>query len=604
MALHGPIGQNSYWERVREQMRSDIAEVVRAEIAKIPDTLSTTSSHTEPLNEFRENLAQLSWEFQRHEDEVRHLLRVGLKLTEANKPNPQMELTSGMLSQKQALAVNSHAGADQALCSTETTVFEQLAAQAMDEINPSKDMALDEQQQMHKELHAEVLLCNTRPSENGLQPQEEAIRNNTVAEKLRNLYDTINTINAESENLVRTSRASRRIAESPTFRDRIQAFVHSTTFMAFSATLVVTNGLFVAWQTQKDLQFKHSLYQEGDPARDFSYAPEVELLFIIIFTLEIIVRILGDRLAFCFGIEWRWNMFDAFLIMSSLLEVLIKNNNLSFARLLRVLRMIRGLRIVRALRFFLSLRKMIYSIMNCLLALFWLTVLICLVIFVFATCFMQATANYIDISADGKCVQDLTDKYGTLWDSMLTLFMSITGGLDWHEASRPIFCTSTVYGIFFLLYIFFVTFGVLNVVTGVFVDKALEIAQLDQDMAIMDQVEQQKKDMKNLRQFLEDIDDNCDGVITKEEIMGHITGDSELIQAALQTMHIDGASLDQLFDILDPEQTGHVLIEEFVQGCLRVRGDAKSIDMCRLLVESRLMHGKLKRCLNRLEQQM
>jgi len=185
------------------------------------------------------------------------------------------------------------------------------------------------------------------------------------------------------------------------------------------------------------------------------------------------------------------------------LEVLIKNNNLSFARLLRVLRMIRGLRIVRALRFFLSLRKMIYSIMNCLLALFWLTVLICLVIFVFATCFMQATANYIDISADGKCVQDLTDKYGTLWDSMLTLFMSITGGLDWHEASRPIFCTSTVYGIFFLLYIFFVTFGVLNVVTGVFVDKALEIAQLDQDMAIMDQVEQQKKDMKNLRQFLE-----------------------------------------------------------------------------------------------------
>lgn len=103
MALHGPIGQNSYWERVREQMRSDIAEVVRAEIAKIPDTLSATSSHTEPLNEFRENLAQLSWEFQRHEDEVRHLLRVGLKLTEANKPNPQMELTSGMLSQKQAL---------------------------------------------------------------------------------------------------------------------------------------------------------------------------------------------------------------------------------------------------------------------------------------------------------------------------------------------------------------------------------------------------------------------------------------------------------------------------------------------------------------------
>lgn len=48
---------------------------------------------------------------------------------------------------------------------------------------------------------------------------------------------------------------------------------------------------------------------------------------------------------------------------------------------------------------------------------------------------------------------------------MLTLFMSIAGGLSWEEAMRPLRTVSPVAVIFLTLYIVITVFAVLNVAT-------------------------------------------------------------------------------------------------------------------------------------------
>ena len=50
---------------------------------------------------------------------------------------------------------------------------------------------------------------------------------------------------------------------------------------------------------------------------------------------------------------------------------------------------------------------------------------------------------------------------------MLTLFMSITGGLSWVEALEPLRDASEIAAACMLLYIFITIFAILNVVTGV-----------------------------------------------------------------------------------------------------------------------------------------
>merc|ERR1712007_371253 len=73
------------------------------------------------------------------------------------------------------------------------------------------------------------------------------------------------------------------------------------------------------------------------------------------------------------------------------------------------------------------------------------------------------------------------DRYfGSVIDTMITLFLSITGGLDWGEAVEPL-RGSVMYGVW-ILYIVMSQFAVLNVVTSVFVESVLASAKSDKKL--------------------------------------------------------------------------------------------------------------------------
>merc|ERR1719461_2288121 len=113
-------------------------------------------------------------------------------------------------------------------------------------------------------------------------------------------------------------------------------------------------------------------------------------------------------------------------------------------------------------------------------SLFWLMILLFLILYIFSIFFTQGVSDYLMDNADAldrstdlrsqpdKTCSTTTDllewHYGSLYLSALTLFISITGGVSWNEVMHPLTEAGKFFVVMFLVYIFFCTFSVLNIV--------------------------------------------------------------------------------------------------------------------------------------------
>merc|ERR1740129_2579005 len=173
----------------------------------------------------------------------------------------------------------------------------------------------------------------------------------------------------------------------------------------------------------------------------------------------------------------------------------------------------------------------------------------------------------------------------------MVLFMSISGGMDWDEILWLLADLSVVYAAFYCFYVAFVVFGVLNVVTAVFVDNAWQIAQMDRDLVVQEQTKKKEAYMKELKNLFMEADIDESGSLSWEEFEEHLQDNR--VQAYLSTMELDVTEAHSLFKLLDLHNQNKVHIDDFVNGCMRLKGGAKSIDVCTLLYENRKFNFKL-----------
>merc|ERR1712232_57522 len=79
--------------------------------------------------------------------------------------------------------------------------------------------------------------------------------------------------------------------------------------------------------------------------------------------------------------------------------------------------------------------------------------------------------------------------FGSLGGTALTLFQSITGGVDWRDISHPLGDSiSPMLAIVFIGYVSFMILALLNVVTGIFVDNAITKTKEHSDIFMMNNV--------------------------------------------------------------------------------------------------------------------
>merc|ERR1719324_11695 len=247
-----------------------------------------------------------------------------------------------------------------------------------------------------------------------------------------------------------------------------------------------------------------------------------------------------------------WNYFDSFVVGIGLVEtitdLLIADtdatsggvSSLRVVRILRIARMLRAIRIVRLLLFVRALRDLIVSIAYTMRYLAWSLLLLVIIIYVFAILFTQAATSYLaQLGGDNQAQEShcsdtsriLVEKWSTIPLSMLTLFQVVTNGIDWGEASEPLEKVSLIWMVIFMFYVAFCVLAVLNVVTSVFCQSAIENGQLDHDQVIFHQLKCRRKYVESVRKLFRYLDVDKSGVISAEEFDLHFH--DECIQAYL-----------------------------------------------------------------------
>eukprot|EP00746_Dinoflagellata_sp_MGD_P108356 gnl/MRDRNA2_/MRDRNA2_46281_c0_seq1.p1 gnl/MRDRNA2_/MRDRNA2_46281_c0~~gnl/MRDRNA2_/MRDRNA2_46281_c0_seq1.p1 ORF type:complete len:339 (-),score=42.60 gnl/MRDRNA2_/MRDRNA2_46281_c0_seq1:61-1077(-) len=293
-----------------------------------------------------------------------------------------------------------------------------------------------------------------------------------------------------------------------------------------------------------------------------------------------------------------WNCFDLLVVTAALVEEVLEqldrgemDESMTNVRVLRILRLVRILRVVRITRFFRELRIMVCGIQSSLQSLVWAMVLLFLVMFMFAVYIMQSVTDHLTRSSEGQRL--LIQHYGSLAQTMWTLFKAVTGGSDWGSVADPLVSSvSPVFALVYALYIAIVVWALMNVITGVFVDGAIKMAELDTETMVKEDICARKQHMDTMRMIFKEADSEGKGHITWEQLQS-ILGNTH-VRAYFRHLGLDIAAAGSLFNLLDLDHNGYVDRNEFVLGFTQLRGQAKSLDLARFRQESQQNYQELK----------
>jgi len=260
--------------------------------------------------------------------------------------------------------------------------------------------------------------------------------------------------------------------------------------------------------------------------------------------------------------------------------------NMKTFRIIRLTRLLKTIQFVKIFRFVMALRMLVTSIMSTLKALFWALVLLILVVYVFGVLFAQAVNDHLlehDLPEPEKT--EAGRYFGSLEQSMLSLFMSIAGGVSWEQVIFPLKKISTFWVFAFVFYIAFTYFAVLNVLTGVFCQSAIESANNDHAMVVQSMLDNKASHLAKIKTLFDELGTENHGILTIGMFEDKINDPA--VREYFEALGLDVWDAWSFFKLLDEDGGGSVEIEEFFLGCLRFRGPARSMDVGRLLQDQK-----------------
>mmetsp|Transcript_126150 Transcript_126150/g.315321 ORF Transcript_126150/g.315321 Transcript_126150/m.315321 type:complete len:581 (-) Transcript_126150:341-2083(-) len=394
--------------------------------------------------------------------------------------------------------------------------------------------------------------------------------------------------------------------EEPKRTSVLARFLASQIFSNLVATVICANSIVSA------AIVNHDIHRQNTPIT----LQVFDACFVTFFTVEVVLKLWVHGLYFFIGSEAGWNTFDFALASLSMLQLSLdvasqaheayKTNFLRLIRLLRLTRALRGLQVFRA---FSELRVILRCVISSFSSMFWSFIMLAFTIFLFSLLILQtlqtdfqahhdsrnsmsmvdandvqqAVEASIGQSAVDTDTQALMDNFGSVQQTMLSLYISSMGGQDWKFYLDMIPQDSTK--VIFVLYIFFFHVTVLNILTGLYVDSALRFAAPGRQARAKDVLVRRIADHEELHQFC------CQhGIIGDASSISRAAFrtafSNEHFAAYLATFGINSSNPDELYSCLldlGTPLTG----DSLVSGLLKLREPATSYDIERAAQRTR-----------------
>jgi len=386
-------------------------------------------------------------------------------------------------------------------------------------------------------------------------------------------------------------------------------FTRHKCFEVAITAAIVCNTIAIGVQTQmvarrvEDAFFAGSVYDESDETFFFF----LEAFFTCVFMVDIGLRWAAEGLIeFIFNYEWAWNCFDIVTVIVGMLQLLLEClqldsalQSISVVRVLRVLRLVRLIKIIRVYTFFRELRMLVDSCLCGLKSYMWCCIVVFLLLYLFGISLTTRTYSYISregIYSDDQATMELQESFGTLDKAMLSLFQAITGGRDWSEFYDMFDKLGLLDRLMFWVFLSFSTFAVFNAVAAVFVDSAMQSSQHDRELLIRERLADATSYRKEMFNVFEEMDADGTGTITLDEFICHL--DDDRVRAYFETLKLDVSDAKSLFNLLDADRSGKVEIQEFIDGCHALKGEARTLDMHFLRFELAAVRKNIEQIVN------
>lgn len=392
------------------------------------------------------------------------------------------------------------------------------------------------------------------------------------------------------------SESRKRLTDSQTIWQRI---VTSSTYESLSGAFILLNCGFVAWQTQAkavDDEWRAETYQELTMAEPVLFNV-IQGVFTIVFAVDLVFRILADRSFFVHykNKEFLWNVMDSFVVTFDLVSIFLEVwVQFGLLRMMRVLRIVRVVKIIRVMKSFAELRMLMYSIVSCIKSLVWVIAVLVLNMGLFAVLFTSATGSELDTGEkrrDPK-FEKLVSTFGTLDRSIIHLYMAMTGGTDWIEQYKAVWQLPVIYHGLFLIYITFGIYALANVITSIFLENARKSSKSDREHVIQEEMQSKTQYLRDIEMIFAEMDADGNGLISRQEF--HETLKDERVVAYFRSMKLDAREAEHLFNLLDYDGSGEVSYPEFVDGCWKLQGEARSLDVKIIQLEVTALSKALK----------
>jgi len=379
-------------------------------------------------------------------------------------------------------------------------------------------------------------------------------------------------------------------------RRTVDLIVRSRMFQSVVLGVIMLNMLFLA------AAVNYEIASGRDLTADNQLAFVVKYLFMVFYFVEMILRMTSEGKFFWFGKNMGWNIWDFCIVFGAIVGEFFQLSNASFLRSLRFFRIAKVGRMMPVLRWagFGELAMMTSQVMGSIVSLVWCVVLLAFITFIFAVYFMQA---FVDADYTAENNTTIASKWNSVSQSMLTLLMTTTGGVNWAETYYELNMLSGLNRVMFLTYVLFSLIALWNIITSTFVNKALNLGKMDNEALALEDRLNAMKEEKMLRKLLMKADSDHNKEIDSQEFDSFVANPE--FRAFLESKGIDIKEAATFFQMLceanHNSQEKCVDIHAIVSCILRVKGQATSIDLYTMRYEIRSMMKAQSKALHRLQ---
>lgn len=396
----------------------------------------------------------------------------------------------------------------------------------------------------------------------------------------------------------------------------LRKVTHTITYSLIRSLIITMDAFLVMAELQySSLRARDSEYRNGipDPVFFLVFAD----MFCIILLLDMMLQFV---LEFPHVDLWKgrtgYRWFNLLVIVEQILELIAHHSfkggrSTSTFRIavaqLSVLRVVRPIVVLPEIAAKIQapiteLRVMIRSLTGALQPLILCCLPFMFIIANFAVFVCEGTIVYLVQNGNNSPeMQELEDSFGSLTSSMLSLYKAILGGMDWGDLYNAMMPLSWYLKAAFLCFICFNFIAMLNIVAAVFIRTAFVRSENDRHFMIQKEIDAKQNYLETMRDVFAELDEDKDGKIFFEELEGHLHKPE--VGAYFSKLGVDVNEVGKLFLLLDEDGSGCIDMDEFMFGCLRLKGEAKSLDLAILHREvqtvSQQMDDVLQACSDR-----